>query len=111
MDDRQRLTEQPSKRQSLSRDQSALDLEAVLQLPQGRRVMLRILERCGIYRNAFSGSEHDTTNLRLGEQNIGLWLVAQIEDVGPTEYPRLLMDAAQHKDNEKEVVNVLDPDE
>ena len=107
----ERLIEQPSKMQALDRDQAALDLEAVLRIPQGRRVMLRILERCGLYRNAFSGSSHETTALRLGEQNIGLWLVAQMENVGPAEYPRLLLEASTLRENEKEKVNVLDPEE
>lgn len=102
------LSEQPSRAQELYRDQIALDLEAVLSIPQGRRVLLRLLERCGVYRSAFTG-ETEATALRLGEQNIGLWLIAQIEDVDPTEYPKLLLEAAQKRD--KETVNVLDVDE
>jgi len=102
------LSEQPSRAQELYRDQIVLDLEAVLSIPQGRRVLLRLLERCGVYRSAFTG-ETEATALRLGEQNIGLWLIAQIEDVDPTEYPRLLLEAAQKRD--KEIVNVLDVDE
>ena len=102
------LSEQPSRAQELYRDQIVLDLEAVLSIPQGRRVLLRLLERCGVYRSAFTG-ETEATALRLGEQNIGLWLIAQIEDVDPTEYPKLLLEAAQKRD--KETVNVLDLDE
>ncbi|HEY7824055.1 MAG TPA: hypothetical protein VIG24_14535 [Acidimicrobiia bacterium] len=102
------LSEQPSKVQELYRDQIALDLEEVLSFPQGRRVLLRLLERCGVYRSAFTG-ETEATSLRLGEQNIGLWLISQIETVDPTEYPRLLLEAAQKQD--KETVNVLDVDE
>jgi hypothetical protein len=66
--------------------------------------LLRILERCGVYRLAFSG-EAEATALRLGEQNIGLWLIAQMEMVGPTAYPALLMEAAHSRD--KETVNAL----
>lgn len=105
MSDDENLTEQPSKAQAIRQDQSTLDLDAVLQTPQGRRVLLSILERCGLYRGAFTG-EADATSFRLGEQNIGLWLIAQIEHVGPTEYPKLLLEAAQKKD--KETVHVLD---
>ena len=97
-DEPEKLTTQLSRAQELQRDQIALDLEAVLRLPQGRRVMLRILERCGVYRSAFA-AEADVTALRLGEQNIGLWLIAQMEQIGPTEYPRLLLEAAQDRDN------------
>lgn len=110
MSDQGNLTEQLSRAQELQRDQIVLDLEAVLRLPQGRRVMLRILERCGVYRNAFA-PEAETTALRLGEQNIGLWLIAQLEHVGPTEYPRLLLEAAQNRDNDEGPVNAVVDDE
>lgn len=102
--DETELTEKLSRPHELQRDQIGLDLEHVLRSPQGRRVLLRILERCGVYRLAFTG-EADATSLRLGEQNIGLWLIAQMEMVGPTEYPALLMEAAQRRD--KETVNAL----
>jgi hypothetical protein len=100
------LTEQLSKDQELQRDQIVIDLEAVLRIPQGRRVLLRIFERCGLYRSAFS--IEDVTGFRLGEQNIGLWLISQLELIGPTEYPRLLLDAAQRKDQTRETVHVVD---
>jgi hypothetical protein len=88
------LTEKLSKDQVLVRDRVQLDLEAVLRLPQGRRVLLMILEQCGVYRNAYTG-ERQATDFRLGEQNVGLWLISQIEIVGPTEYPTLLMERAR----------------
>lgn len=95
-----RLTEQPSKGQALKRDQVALDLEAALRNPQSRRVLMLILERCGVYRNAYSGSA-SPTDFRLGEQNIGLWLISMISSLGPDEYPSLLRDAAQAKQDEE----------
>lgn len=87
--------------------QTVSDLDAVLGIPQGRRTMLRILERCGLHRTAFTG-DRATTDLRLGEQNIGLWLIAQIETIGPTEYPQLLLDAARVRDLTRESVHVVD---
>lgn len=110
MSEADRLAEQPSKSQNLKQDQSVSDLEAVLRMPQGRRVLLRLLERCGLYRTAYTG-ETQATNLRLGEQNIGLWLVSQMEMVGSTEYPRLLLEAAQRQDLEGEDVHVLDAEQ
>ena len=111
MEDPDELTTQLSANQKLRQDQILMDLEAVLRLPQGRRVMLRILERCGVYRSAFAG-EAAPTALRLGEQNIGLWLIAQFEAVDPTEYPRLLLEAAQTEDRNEGPGNaVVDADE
>lgn len=87
--------------------QSVSDLEAVLRLPQGRRTLLWILKRCGLHRTAYTG-DLAATSLRLGEQNIGLWLVAQLETIGPTEYPQLLLDAARVQDLTGESVHVVD---
>ena len=61
--------------------------------------MLSILERCGVYRSAFMG-DRDATALRLGEQNIGLWLIAKLDEVGPRTYPSLLNDRATMKEDE-----------
>jgi len=104
------LTEQPSKSQNIKQDQAVSDLEAVLRMPQGRRVLLQILGRCGLYRSAYTG-DTQATNHRLGEQNVGLWLVAQMEAVGPTEYPRLLLEAAQRQDLEGKEAHVLDAEQ
>ena len=106
-DDPLRLTEQLSRQDELHRDQAVTDLEAVLRSREGRRVLLSVLERCGVFRIAYTGQD-SATNLRLGEQNIGLWLIARIEEVGPTEYPALLLYEAQRRANEKEGVRVLD---
>jgi hypothetical protein len=110
MSDQANLTEQLSKDQGLQRDQVVSDLEVVLRLPQGRRVLLRILEVCGVYRTAFTG-DRATTDLRLGEQNIGLWLIAQLDLVDLTEYPRLILERAQRKAEDKGTGNVAVLDE
>jgi hypothetical protein len=88
------LTEKLSTSQELDVERAKLDLEAVLRFPQGKRVVVSILERCGVYRSAYSG-EASPTDFRLGEQNIGLWLISQIEGIGPMEYPTLLMERAR----------------
>jgi len=104
MDD---LKPQPSAVQVDGEVQAAIDLAAVLRLPQGRRVLLSILGRCGVYRSAFTGDEANTNKL-LGEQSIGLWLIMQLEQVGPTEYPQLLLSAARDRGMTEEAVHVLD---
>lgn len=88
------LTEKLSREEELELDRVRTDLETVLRLPQGRRVLMSILERCGVYRSAYTG-ETSATDFRLGEQNIALWLISQIEMVGPMEYPTLLIERAR----------------
>jgi hypothetical protein len=87
------LTEKPSVAHERLIERAKLDFETVLRSPQGKRVLVSILERCGVYRTAYSG-EASATDFRLGEQNIGLWLISQIETVGPREYPTLLIERA-----------------
>lgn len=65
------------------------------------------MERCGVYRTAFTGDKA-TTDLRIGEQNVGLWLIAQLDLVDPTEYPRLILEGAQKKAEDKGTVHVVD---
>lgn len=89
----EQLIEKPSSEQELFIERARLDLEAVLGTPQGRRVLVSILERCGVYRSPYTG-ETDATNFRLGEHNVGLWLIAQIETTGPMTYPTLLIERA-----------------
>ena len=101
------LKPQPSAVQIDAEAQAVLDLEAVLGLPQGRRLLLRILDRCAVHRNAFTG-EPASTDFRLGEQNVAIWLIAQLELVGPTEYPTLLLSAARDRGMTEETTHVLD---
>lgn len=73
-------------------DRSAL--ETMLNSSAGKRVLLSIISRCGIYASAYTG-DRDATHVRIGEQNVGLWLLSMIEMVDPTAYPRMLSDVAK----------------
>lgn len=98
------LKPQPSRPQE---SQAMLDLEAVLNLPQGRRFVMEVLGQCRLYATPFTG-EPATTNLALGKQQVGLWLIDRLEQLGPSTYPQLLLDAARQE--KTETVRVLDQD-
>lgn len=104
MDD---LKPQPSAVQIDAQAQAVSDLEAVLGLPQGRRLLLRILERCDVYRDPFRLDRGDEAKI-VGEQNIARWLIDEIGNIGPTEYPQLLLDAARMRGMTKDTVHVVD---
>lgn len=82
-----------------------LDLGAVLNLPQGRRFVLAVLGQAAIFSTAYTGDPLATAH-RLGEQKVGLWLISQLEQLGPTTFPQLLLDAARQEKTEN--VRVLD---
>lgn len=101
------LTEQLSSRDEVKQAQVSLDLQAVLSEAHGRRLLWMILERCGSFSNAFTGEEAPT-NFRLGEQNIGLWLISLMDQVDPKAFPRLMLAMADEREEEKRKVHVLD---
>ena len=50
------------------------DLKGILSTPEGKRVMWRILDFCGLYRNPYSGSEGETAK-NCGKQEVAQWLI------------------------------------
>lgn len=62
-------------------DQLKLDLKAVLALPQGRRYLNDLLERCGIGQDIWSPSAE--IHRKAGMQFIGLSIIEDIRAVQP----------------------------
>jgi len=101
------LEQQPSQAQTGLPPQIVSDFEAVISRPEGKRVILWVLEQCGVYRNPYTGTDA-ATNFRLGEVNVGQRLIAQLGRVSPSEYARLLLWDAQRPEEEKGKVYVAD---
>jgi len=71
------------------------DLEAVMETPQGRRVLWRILDQSKLLAsNMFTGD--NTTFYNLGQRETGLWLYKEIMTANPKQF--LSMMEAQIKD-------------
>jgi len=83
-------------------DRLVSDMRAVLDLPQGRRLLLWLLEASGVSRSSWTG-DVGATQFRLGESNMGLRLIALMGRVGEQEYPKLLLEAAQEKEKMRAV--------
>jgi len=54
------------------------DLELVLDRPEGKRVMLRLLEEAGIHRQTFVPGEPDRSAFNEGRRHFGLWLLSEL---------------------------------
>lgn len=52
------------------------DLRSLLQMPQGVRVLRRLLARAGFFRRSFTGNSY--TFFLEGERSIALWLFREI---------------------------------
>lgn len=70
------------------RDQHLEDLRFVMNDKRGRRVINRLLEKTGVYKNPFTGNSE--TFFRCGEMNIGQYLIAEIQSLGGNSYADLL---------------------
>jgi hypothetical protein len=57
------------------------DLKAILSTQEGKRFIWRMVEQCGVYRGGFL--PRDESIFRDGEQNIGIWLLAQVTEANP----------------------------
>lgn len=67
-----------------------------------------VLEQAGLYL-ALYAVEPGLTEVNIGRRDIGLRLLAKMEEVSPTAYPQLLLDRARDR-YKKEAVIVLDED-
>lgn len=78
--------------ESKKRARRAAELEDVkwlLQSPQGRRFIWRLLEKAGIYRSTFTGSApHDA--FAEGIRSVGLMVIADVFAADPDAYTKML---------------------
>ncbi|RCL00933.1 MAG: hypothetical protein JSC189_001026 [Candidatus Tokpelaia sp. JSC189] len=84
----------------LRTDRLVSDMKAVLDFAPGRRLLLWLVEVSGVLRSPWTG-DVAATQFRLGEQNMGLRLIALMGRVGEEEYPKLLVQAAQENERMK----------
>ena len=74
--------------QKLARDREVSDLRALMSTPAGRRFMWRLLEKTGLYKSSMTGNSQ--TFFLEGQRNIGLFLLAQVNDHCLDEYVLML---------------------
>ena len=69
------------------------DLRAVLAQPEGRRVLWRLLEHCSVFESIWDPSVRIHVNA--GRQDVGHWLMAEIERADDEALFRLMVEAKQ----------------
>ena len=77
-----------STRLSITRDDEVADLQAVLNLDGGRRLLWRLLERAGIYKTSFTGNSE--TFFKEGRRDMGLFLLNEIQEADPDAYLKMI---------------------
>jgi hypothetical protein len=81
----------PSRRQGAAQRQADRDLEALLDNPAGRRVLMRLIDGTGVFLRSFTGNSE--TFYREGRRAVGLDLVEHIERVRPGSFANLQVEA------------------
>lgn len=58
----------------------------LMDLKQGRAWLFGLMTRCHIFENCFRPGEADQTAFLLGERNVGLSVLAEIQEAAPDKY-------------------------
>lgn len=90
--DRQRNEHEDKAR--LTRQVEKEDIKWLMSGKRGRRIMWRLLERTGIFRSSFTGNSE--TYFREGMRNVGLMLMAQINEACPEMYTLMVQEQREH---------------
>lgn len=74
---------------ALKRKQQVEDFKWLMAHAQGRRIMSRLLEESGVHRTSFNHSG-SLMAFNEGKRHIGLFLMAEILEIAPDAYVKLL---------------------
>ena len=69
------------------------DLAHVLETPQGRRFLWKLLSDCGVFKLSFQYGDAQSTAFHEGSRRIGLALMVAIQELDPTLYHRMAKEA------------------
>ena len=83
------------------------DLQTVLKTPQGRRVLWRLLQACRVRQHSFVPGDSMATAFHCGQQSIGLFLLAEIEDASPAAYLQMRGEYISEVNSEQNEINRL----
>jgi hypothetical protein len=75
-------------------DEKQLDQEAIrkmLEIPQGRRILWKVISMCGVYKRTADNSG-SWTYFNEGQRSIGLNLITDIIEADPEGYMKLQAD-------------------
>lgn len=69
------------------------EIRKVMQSAPGRRWMNELLERCHCFHTSFISGAPDASAFREGERNIGLQILADIQNAAPDLYLTMIQEA------------------
>lgn len=78
------------------RKEELADLRLVLAQPGGRRVLWRLLERCGVFSPTFDPDAGRAAFLE-GHRNVGLWVLADIQEAAPDAFLAMIAESRRRE--------------
>lgn len=80
-------------KERLQAELQADDFKSVLSTPQGRRLIWRLLDKCGVYRSTFRPNSEAA--FLEGQRAIGLYLLLDLQDLCPDRLVEMLAEAKE----------------
>jgi len=84
-------------KQKRKRDYELDDIKYILASPQGRRFFWKYLDFCGVFRTSFTGNSQ--TFYLEGQRNVGLKMLADLNDADPMAYIKIMNESKGETDN------------
>lgn len=82
------------------------DVKVFMDSKRGRRVMWQILEIAGLYRSSYTGN--NDTFFREGMRNVGLVIVARIQEACPESFIQMLSEQKHERSSSTDTDNSAD---
>lgn len=86
---------------SVRRRREIGDFRKVLETPEGRRLLWRVVSETGVYNESFV-PDSNITAFKEGKRNIGLLLIAEINIANPTKFAQMQSDYLSELNARKE---------
>lgn len=93
--DRQQVRETEDKL-ARQRKQELNDVRSIMQTPEGRRYIWRMLGETGVFRTSFTGNS--TTFFNEGMRNVGLKILADVNEASPELYYQMQTEARRKEE-------------
>jgi len=75
----------------MKEESEASDLKFLLSTDQGRRFIWKLISKCGVFRQSFTGNSQ--TFFMEGERNIGLYILDAVMEADPDAYVKMYVQA------------------
>jgi hypothetical protein len=82
-------------KKELIQEREEAELKWVLSDPKGRAVMWRLVARCGVYQDSFTGNS--TTFYKEGRRSVGLETIVEIDHTDKNAYATMRIEAVNRE--------------